>query len=227
MNTINMKNIRSYLSLLLLLLLINTTAMTAQTAKSGEFLFEGFQDAYVYYKDGKIYNVDINYSLLDKRYYFYNKNQPDQIETFGDIQPIASIKIGERYFRVGRKGEAIEVLQFEPFIGVEYRGQLREAPKNVGYGGTSETSAVNSVSSIQSGGVTHRLNSGGYILHDMSYYYQVEINGKNKSFQNRKQFLKLFAKQEAQITQYIEEKAVSFDKPEEVLKLCNYALSLR
>ena len=141
--------------IILLLAIISGSNKLAAQIDSAQFLLRNFENGYVYYKDGRTFNVPLNYSLLIKKFLFHlNIILPckanNNIKEFSEPEMVATIKIGERIFLPTKDG-ATEVLQKDPPIFVQYRGALKWEGKQVGYGGRSETSAVDSYSSFQSG----------------------------------------------------------------------------
>ena len=126
--------------LLFCLICIMPSGIVAQI-DSTQFLLQHFENGHVYYKDGRVFNVPLNYSLLIKKFLFRDKYDKNNIKEFSEPDMVATIKIGERIFLPTKDG-ATEVLQKDPPIFVQYRGSLKWEGKQVGYGGRSETSAV-------------------------------------------------------------------------------------
>lgn len=106
-------------------------------ADPSEYLFDGYQDAIVIYKDGKQFQVPVNYNLLMKRFLFLDALNDNKPMEFGEINKISAIKVDKRIFYISNKMEAIEVLQFSPGIWVYYQGKIKDEGKNAGYGGKS------------------------------------------------------------------------------------------
>ena len=57
-------------------------------------MFPEFTDSYIYYKDGRVFQVQSNYDLLKNMFQFIDKD--NEIKEFADPEMIVSIKIGER-----------------------------------------------------------------------------------------------------------------------------------
>ena len=164
-----------------LICIMHTSGLIAQI-DSTQFLLKGFQDGYVFYKDGRQFQVPMNYSLLIKKFLFIDQNDNNNIKEFLEPEMVATIKIGERIFLPTKDG-ATEVLQMDPPIFVQYRGSMRWEGKNVGYGGRSETSAVDSYSSFQSGNTVHKLETEKLILTRIDKIFRIERNGKQYRYQ--------------------------------------------
>lgn len=200
--------------------------LSAQTTPS-EYLFEHFSDAIVTYKNGQRFKTRINYNLVDKRYVFYDPVEENEIRIFQDIRLVAIINIGDRIFRITPKSEAEEILRPEPLLTVVYGARLREQGKPSGYGGRSETAAIQVYSSFQSDGLMRTLEADRMLITATSKIYHLYQNGKEKTFRDAKQFFKLYPKQKKQLELFIEEKQVDFNDPAQVICLCDYAESLK
>lgn len=151
--------------LIIILLLITIAGANKLTAQidSVQFLLRNFENGYVYFKDGRVFNVPLNYSLLVKKFLFQDIHDNNNLKEFSEPDMVATIKIGDRTF-IPTKDGATEVLQTDPPIFVQYRGSLKWEGKRVGYGGRSETSAVDTYSSFQSGSTMHKLETEKLIL---------------------------------------------------------------
>ena len=183
---------------LIICLMAVTGKSSAQEGKS-EYLFNDFQKSLIYYKDGRVFSVKVNYNLARNAFMFIDENDNNNIKLFAEPDMVRTLKIDNRIFQLDSKGLAQEHLNQEPYLAVTYRGKSRPVGKQVGYGGRSETASVDSYSSIQSGG----------------------------HFQSSKQFLKLYPKeQEETIKAYIKSNKINFDEPQQVLQLVKYAEAL-
>lgn len=210
--------------LFFLICIIHTTGLVAQI-DSTQFLLKGFQDGYVFYKDGRQFNVPMNYSLLVKKFLFLDQNDNNNIKEFLEPEMVATIKIGDRIFLPTKDG-ATEVLQTDPPLFVQYKGSMRWEGKQVGYGGRSETSAVESYSSFQAGATVHKLETEKLILTSIFKIFRIERNGKQYRFSSEKQFLKAYPEHKEILKEYIKEQNLDFNSVNDVLILYNYATSL-
>ncbi|MCD8267750.1 MAG: hypothetical protein LUD46_04310 [Parabacteroides sp.] len=193
---------------------------------SSQFLLHHFENGQVFYKDGRVFNdVQLNYSLLIKKFLFLDKSDNNVIKEFSEPELLASLKIGDRTFLPTKNG-ATEVLQIDPPIFVQYRGAIKWEGKNVGYGGKSETSAVESYSSLQTSTNIHKLQTEKMILYNIDKTFRIERNGKQYHFFNEKQFLKIYPDHQDVLKKYIKENDINFKSIEDVVKLYNYAVSI-
>lgn len=194
----------------------------AQVEKN-PYLFQDFTDGFVYYKDGRAFQVPINYNLIVGEFIFIDKDK--QKKEFSDPDMVISIKVGDRSFLPMPDGGAAEVVQFEPKILVQYKGSTKKT-KNVTFGGQTETASVETFSHLLSNANSSALNTENILLSSVDNEYYVEKNKRMKRFTTEKQFLKIFSKQKEHLKQYIDDNKMNFNSIEQVVKLCNYALSL-
>lgn len=194
----------------------------AQVEK-GPYLFQEFTEAYVYYKDGRVFRVPINYNLIIGKFTFIDKDE--QKKEFSDPDMVISVKVGNRSFLPVQNGGAAEVIQTEPKILVQYKGSTRKT-KDIPYGGKTETASVETFSYLLSGTGASALDTENIILSSVDNEYHIEKDNRMRQFMNEKQFLKIFSKQKEQLKQYIDENKINFNTIEKVVKLCNYAFSL-
>lgn len=184
--------------------------------KGSKYLFPEFTDSYVYYKDGRVFQVPTNYDLLGNKFIFIDKD--NEQKEFSEPNMILSIKVGTRTFIPTSGNEAAEIIQDTPRLLVQYIGDKR-IKKDLTFGGKSETASVDAYSNLIYGTGDNEKNT---VLVKIDYQFYIEKNKRLKRFSTEKQFLKIFPKQKEQIKQYINENKVDFGSIEQVIKLCNF-----
>jgi len=198
-------------------------------ADSPEYLFDEFKPALLISVDKRQYNAEVNYSFMYNAFVFKDTKDNDVIKVFDPVMGIRTVKIGEHIFLIEANGTTKEVLQQVPLISVRYKGKMKLEGKNVGYGGKSETSAVDSYSHLysKSGGPVLELKTSEYQLMGVDKIYEIDRKGKAKTFMTPSRFVKLYPKQiQKVLTGYIDKQKINFDDPEQVIVLYNYAESL-
>lgn len=75
------------------------------------FLFPEFTEAIVHYKDGRAFQVPINYNLLESNFIFIDKDKKKK--EFSDPELVISVKVGDRAFLPITGDEMAEVLQID------------------------------------------------------------------------------------------------------------------
>lgn len=204
--------------LFLFIIWYSSLACWAQENPSN-YLFSEFSDSYINYKDGRVFQVRLNYDLLKNMFKFIDKD--NEIKEFSDPDMIISIKVGERTFLLVDKNEAAEIVQANPRILVQYCGQKR-IKKDLTFGGKTETASVDSYSDMIYGTGEDGKNA---VLVKIDYQFYIEKDKRLKQFSTEKQFLKLFPKQKKELKKHIDEKMVDFGSIEQVIKLCNHTFS--
>lgn len=190
--------------------------------KGSKYLFPEFTDSYVYYKDGRVFQVPTNYDLFGNKFIFIDKdNEPKE---FSEPDMIVSVKVGSRTFIPTSGSEAAELIQQgTPKILVQYIGDKR-IKKDLTFGGKTETASVDNYSNLIYGTGENEKNA---VLAKIDYQFYIEKDKRLKRFSTEKQFLKIFPKQKEQIKQYINDNKVDFDSIDQIVKLCNYAFSIK
>lgn len=208
---------------LVLIIITGGSKLVAQI-DSTQFLLRNFENGQVFFKDGRVFDASLNYSLFVKKFLFLDQ-QDNSIKEFSEPEMVSTIKIGKRVFLPTKNG-ATEVLQSDPYISVQYRGTLKREGKEIGYGGRSETSAVDGLATYHSGNTGYKLETEKFILSRVDKIFRIENNGKQYRFLNEKQFLKAFSNQKEVLMKYIKENEIDFNDIDDVLKLYNYAVKL-
>ena len=190
-----------------------------------DYLFSEFQSGSVYYKDGRQFTVALNYHFVGKRFQFIDPVD-NQIKDFAEPELVTLLKIGERTFLHDPK-DIKEVVCTDPAILVQYRARTKPQGKNAGYGGTSETSAIQSYSGIQKDGKFHPFEQeNSMVLTRINKIYHIGIKNKYKQFTNAKSFLKIYPDKKEQLSNYIREHQTDFNSIGQVIQLCLYAEKL-
>jgi len=190
------------------------------------FLFEDFQQGIVFYKDGKRFNVKVNYNLVTRDFMFLDEQNDNRMLEFAEPEMISLVKVNERNFLYDNR-EVSEVIQSEPFISVQYRGFVKAKGKNAGYGGRSETAAIESHSGIYRDGQLYKFDmEASHELGRVTKTYQIVYKKKRQSFTNEKSFLKIFSRESDTLKQYIKENKINFNSIDDVIFVVNYAVSL-
>ena len=110
--------------LLLFYLACSVCMLHAQDKESSPYLFNDFQEATVYFKDGSQYHEKMNYNLLVDKFYFID-HIDNKVKVLSNPQDIQIIKFGNRVFYTeGNYG--IEILPTNPVLYIQYKGNMRK-----------------------------------------------------------------------------------------------------
>ena len=188
----------------------------AQTPDASPFLFNDYQNALIFYKDGRQFQAPVNFNLLEGHYLFIDAKDKEA-KQFSNPELIALLRIGERRFLIGNK-ETIEIIQTEPLFQIRYSGNIRKAPKQITYGGTTQTASVDNYSRM----IGNNLNTlnNGQIVTGVNKTYEVKIGKKTKRFFSKSSFLKAVPKQQRpDMESYLMKNEVDFENVQQVLEL--------
>ncbi|TWV13180.1 hypothetical protein FQ707_07115 [Bacteroidaceae bacterium HV4-6-C5C] len=197
----------------------------AQIVNDSPYLFDVFQDAIVFFKDGTQYHEKMNYNLLMSKFYFINSTD-SEVKVLSNSQDISAIKFGNRLFYI-EKDKGLEIISTNPILYVQYAGSLRKEASKGGYGQTTETTSIRTYGGVYgSQGDRYVLDPEKLILGRRYNIYWIERGGKRKSFSTFKQFFKLYPNSKDQLDRFIKENRLDFNNLESISKLCSYADSL-
>lgn len=199
------------------------------SASTPEYLFDDFKTAFLVSNDRQQYKAEVNYSFMYNEFVFIDTDDNNQIKVIDPSMNIRTIKIDDRIFLIDEKKITKEILQHIPLIMVQYKGRVKPGGKNAGYGGESETAAIDSYSHFysKSGGPAIALKTNNYKLTKVDKIYEIDRTGKLKLFMSPSKFIKLYPKDiQNELSEYINKQKINFDDPEQMVELYNYAEGL-
>ena len=203
----------------LLFLTVMFGKLDAQVNPVYQFLFDDYQETLILYKDGRQFTAPVNFDLLEGHFLCIDAKdkQPKQ---FANPEMIALLRMGSRCFLLG-EGEAVEVLQAESLFQVAYSGNLRQAPKSISYGGSTQTAAVDTYAGYSGGGALgSKQQSRHKMVVGINKNYKCEIGSKTRHFYDQKTFLKAFPKERRmQVEEYISQHEIDFGNVQQVYEL--------
>lgn len=212
--------------LLILFYLVHLTNLaSAQDKETSPYLFDNFQEAVVFFKDGSQYHEKMNYNLLVEKFYFIDRSD-NKLKVLSNPQDINIIKFGNRVFYT-KAGKGIEILPTNPALHVQYKGNIRKEATKGAYGKTSETTSVRTYGGTYgSSGERLDFDPEKLVLGSRYNIYWLERKGKKKSFKNLKQFIKLYPNHEGELQNFIHENKIDFNNAKQISILCIHAESL-
>lgn len=203
----------------LLFLTVMFGKLDAQVNPVSQFLFDDYQETLILYKDGRQFTAPVNFDLLEGHFLFIDAKDKHP-KQFANPEMIALLRMGSRCFLLG-EGEAVEVLQAESLFQVAYSGNLRQAPKSISYGGSTQTAAVDTYAGYSGGGALgSKQQSRHKMVVGINKNYKCEIGSKTKHFYDQKTFLKAFPKERRmQVEEYISQHEINFGNVQQVYEL--------
>ena len=197
----------------------------AQDKNTSSFLFDDFQEAVVYFKNGSQFREKMNYNILANKFYFVDRVD-NKVKALSNPQDIQVIKFGNRVFYTeGNNG--IEILPTNPVLYVQYKGNMRKEDSKGAFGQPTETTSVKTYGGTYAGhGERYDFDPEKLILGSRYNIYWIEQKGKKKPFKNFNQFLKLYPKQKEELKRFIKENNVDFNNVQQISILCMHAESI-
>lgn len=205
--------------ILLFVCVVSIIPVMSQNKSEHYFLFPDYKEALIYYKDGRQFTAPVNFDLQAGHFLFIDAKDK-KAKQFAYPEKIAFMQIEGRNFLLS-ENEAVEILQATPLFQVAYSGNLRQAPKNLTYGGTTQTAAVDSYGGYSgNANLISQQHSKSRVVMGVNKNYKAKFRKKNKQFNNSKTFIKAFPKETRSIVaEYIQANHVDFDNVNQVFKL--------
>ncbi len=193
-----------------------------RTKEITHYIFPEFVEGVVLMKNGKKNEVAINYNAISEEMIFVKGPHKLAIGST-ESELIDTIYMqGKKFIRLG--GKFVEILHRSNTcdLYVEYKCKLDYPGKPVGYGGTSETAAVDAYSVNYSNGVVYELElPDDYDTNPYLVYY-VKQEGVINEVTNLRQLMKRFKEKQELFKAYVKENNVKFDNVEQVVSLVNH-----
>lgn len=208
----------------LLMFMICGASLFSQNERS-EWLFDEFEKGMVLCRDGRQYNVELNYNLISNCFLFKDVTDNDELKEFDPVSRVIMVKVGERSFLVSKNNKVQEILQEKPPVLVEYKGKIR-IPKKGAYGTRSETAAIDAIGSYSSGGKIYKLEGDRKVVFGIEKIYEIQVKNKRHTFMNQVRFLKIYSHYKNELTAYMKENKTNFDVTDDVVALVNYVNGL-
>ena len=197
----------------------------AQDKNTSSFLFDDFQEAVVYFKNGSQFREKMNYNILANKFYFVD-HVDNKVKTLSNPQDIQVIKFSNRVFYTeGNNG--IEILPTNPVLYVQYKGNMRKEASKGAFGQPTETTSVKTYGGTYAGrGERYDFDPEKLILGSRYNIYWIEQKGKKKPFKNFFLFLRLYLLLLVVLMRFIIYMNVDFNNVQQISILCMHAESI-
>jgi hypothetical protein len=190
---------------------------------SERFKYKEFTPGRIQLKSGAYSDVKLNYNVLGAEMQYLKGKDTLAIAN----KDIRFVTVGTDtfcydkgyYFEMVKNGKVKVFLK--QFI------KLKEAQKQDSYGTTSAGSATTQVSSFDSPGNYYKLTANTDMVFQRTLeYYIANSNGGFESF-SRKNVFQIFPDKKDEIKAYIKSAGISFDNPDDLLKLSEFLSGLK
>lgn len=186
------------------------------------FAFKEYKDAEIHLKNGTFTITRININLFTNDVFFMNSAQ--QVMVLGKPGDIGKIIIGENTWIPvdGAFGEIINTKDSLSLLRVK-QTKCIDVRKESGFGGTTSTGSVKSVTSFSQDNTTHVALSVGEYDFETSVSYYLSMGSKTVNADLRG-FRKQFPDQKKEIDLYLKENKVNFKNESDLisfLQICS------
>lgn len=189
------------------------------------YLFPDFIQGKVLMKNGTVNPALLNYNAASEEMIFDQNGQKLAL-AMPTLNQLDSIFIADRVF-IRQNDKFMEVLlRNGSQLFAEYKCRVTPPPKPTAYGGTSETSSVDTYSSWQSDGRVYNLQLPDDFKIRPYTVYWLRKDGKLKSFTSLTQIRKYYNNNKKQLKAYEKEHNVHFENTEAVTELFRFMEAL-
>lgn len=173
-------------------------------------------------KDGKRNDALMNYNSLTEEMIFDNKGKKLAIGMH-EIPLVDTVFIEDRKF-VAQNGKFVELVYHSKWdLYVEHKCKVEEPGTPTGYGGTSQTSATRSISTLLSdGGVVYDLELPDGYKTKPSTIYWLKKNGNLNKFVNMRELKNLYKDKKDLVKNYLKLNRVKYQDQESIIQLIEY-----
>jgi hypothetical protein len=220
-------NDHSFLKFYISLIICGFTGfVSAQDSSEGstpQYLFKQFVSGTVRMKNSQNQTQVLNYNTVTEKIVFikddkyYDLMNPEAVDTI-IIEGRKFVPVGKSFYEVLYSGKIP--------LYIQNKISLLPPGKPAGYGGTSQSSSSEYVSSINQDGIQWNLKiPSDYTVMPRSVYW-IHRGTEWLDFTNEKQLLKLFPDKAGVLKERIKSDKIKFDKPEGMVELMKIINSL-
>ena len=210
-----------FLAFLFLAICFSETGLQAQKEVAPEpshYVFPKFMVGSVKMKNGAVESAVMDYNKLSEEMIF---EQNGKMLALDQLETIDTVTIDSRKFIPFGKFFLENNVNAPISLWTEHKCNVLIAGHPAGYGGTSETSATTSVSSVNSMGGRYQLKlPGEYHITNATLYWIKKGNSFYKA-NSRNQILKIFPEKSKEIKQFIKQNNLDLKNVKDLIVLVN------
>lgn len=203
-------------------LILNTSTAQENDIGTSHYLLSEFTQGVILMKSGVRNKALLNYNALTEEMIFENNGRNMAIGT-NEIPLVDTIFIKDRKFVV-LNGKFVELVYHSKYdVFVEHKCKVEEAGKPAGYGGTSQTSATTSVSSLYSQGrVIYNLKLPDNFKAKPYHSYWLKKNGELHELTSMRGMKNLYKDKKALYKKYLKANNVRYQDQESIIQFIEY-----
>jgi len=186
--------------------------------ETSHYIFPDFSQGVILMKSGTRNNAVLNYNSLTEEMIFENNGQKKAIGT-DEILLVDTVFIQDRKF-VALNGKFVELVFHSKWdLYVEHKCKVEEQGKPAGYGGTSQTGAATSVSSLYTQGrVVYDLKLPDDYKTKPYFIYWLKKNENLYKFKNMRELKKLYDDKKELYKKYLKLNRVNYQDQEGIIQ---------
>jgi len=203
----------------LLCLCMNLSAQDNSDITLSQYLFPTFDSCRVKMKSGSVSTAIANYNTITGKMVFMKENEPYNmtVTSFVDTVTIAGRKF------VPGKDAFYEVLVNAPVsLFIQHKSTLEHLGAPSGYGGRSQTTAIDRVNVLTDGDHFYNLKIPDEYKVSPSPVFWISKDHQMFSFVSKRQLLKIFPDHKDALEQFIKQNRLKTDDPEDMIKVVDY-----
>lgn len=206
---------------LIFCLVITSTYGQSKGIELSHYIFPEFTPGTVLMKSGQEYTALLNYNSFTEEMIFDDKGKKLAISKEEKVRVDTVYIMDRKFFTLNdRFVELIYRSEFELYA--EHMCNVKYPGKPAAYGGTSETTSVDTYSGIYSGGIMYELKlPDGYTIKPYINYW-LKRDGELQRFVSIKQLTKLFDDNKDLIKEYVSAHSIYYDDQESLVQLIKY-----
>lgn len=200
---------------------LNLSAQKDTLSLDRQFLLPELHSASILFKDGSSIKARMNYNILSEKMIF---------EKDGKVLDLINTEKVDTISLQGKKYVPLEKIFIEVFDGsaiplyTQYKGDLVPPGKPSGYGGTSQTSSIESIATLYGGAQSYNLKLPSDYTVKLTIINWIRFDGKMEKFISERQLLKIFKSKETEIKKFIKSNNTDLNNRTDIVKLlafCN------
>ncbi|MCF8222386.1 MAG: hypothetical protein K9J25_04505 [Bacteroidales bacterium] len=184
-----------------------------------QYLFNRFTDGLVVKKSGEKVVAELNYNIATQEMIF---KQDGQFLALGNLNSIDTVYLNNMVFIPSDNIFLELAVSGKINLLVQFSGTARVKGEDLGYGVSSETSRVTSMSSISNGGALYNLDLPDNIEITRNITYYVRQGEEMERFVNERAFARLFRDKKKKIKNYIKDNNLDFDNYSHVVQVVKW-----
>lgn len=191
-------------------------------SETSHYLFPEFARGVILMKSGQRNDALLNYNSLTEEMVFDRNGEKRAIGN-GELTLVDTVFIKDRKFVV-LNGTFVELIVHSTWdLLVEHRCKVLDTGKPAGYGGSSQTSAATSISSLYSQGrVIYNLKLPDNYTITPYRIYLLKKNGEIYQFANMRELKKYYKDQKELFKTYLKTNSVDYEDQDSMIPFIEY-----